>query len=67
MPELPEVETVRRSLARHVIGREIMAVRVFLPRLVKWPEPDLFAARLTGRTIREDITGRIFQRFCVGK
>ena len=59
MPELPEVETVRRSLARHVIGREIMAVRVFLPRLVKWPEPDLFAARLTGRTIREiDRTGK---------
>ena len=22
---------------------------------------------LTGRTVREDITSRIFQRFCVGK
>ncbi len=59
MPELPEVETVRRSLARHIAGREIMAVRVFLPRLVKWPESDLFCARLTGRTIREiDRTGK---------
>ena len=22
---------------------------------------------LTGRTVREDVTGRIFERFCVGK
>ena len=30
---------------------------------------DGFAAlgELTGRTVREDIVGRIFERFCVGK
>ncbi|HHN66827.1 MAG TPA: hypothetical protein ENK15_02160, partial [Thermopetrobacter sp.] len=27
MPELPEVETVRRGLAPHVTGRRIVAVR----------------------------------------
>jgi len=53
MPELPEVETVRRSLARCVPGRQIAAVRLLLPRLVKWPSPEAFAARLTGRRIRE--------------
>ena len=53
MPELPEVETVRRSLRRHLIGQTIVTAEVFLPRLVKWPEPDLFVTRLLGRTIRE--------------
>ncbi|WP_279280124.1 hypothetical protein [Pseudoflavonifractor sp. 524-17] len=24
-------------------------------------------AQLTGRSLREDVTNRIFQRFCVGK
>lgn len=35
MPELPEVETVRRTLADVVTGRKITAVQVFLPRLLK--------------------------------
>jgi formamidopyrimidine-DNA glycosylase len=33
MPELPEVETVRRGLMRHVIGRRIARVRVHETRL----------------------------------
>lgn len=36
MPELPEVETTRRVLAPHVLGRSIMAVEVREPRL-RWP------------------------------
>src|SRR6478672_6829791 len=36
MPELPEVETVRRSLLPHVVGARIDAVRVADPRL-RWP------------------------------
>src|SRR5258705_4698360 len=34
MPELPEVEVVRRGLAAHVTGRTISAVRVHHPRAV---------------------------------
>ena len=34
MPELPEVETVRRGLVPHVVGRRIVEVRVDDPRLV---------------------------------
>ena len=35
MPELPEVETVRRGLEHHVVGRTIDTVRVLHPRAVR--------------------------------
>jgi formamidopyrimidine-DNA glycosylase len=53
MPELPEVETVRAGLARHVVGRSVAAVEVRHPRAVRRHPgggADL-AARLTGQTI----------------
>ena len=55
MPELPEVETVRRSL-RSIIGRRVEAVEVAERRLRRLVALD-FAARLTGRTI-ENIVRR---------
>jgi len=51
MPELPEVETVCRTIAPHVIGRAIVSVDVRERRLRRPVAPDL-AARLAGRTIR---------------
>jgi formamidopyrimidine-DNA glycosylase len=53
VPELPEVEVVRRGLADHVLERKIAAVTVAHPRAVRRHEAggDDFAARLTGRTI----------------
>ena len=36
MPELPEVETTRRGLLPHVVGRAIARVEVREPRL-RWP------------------------------
>jgi formamidopyrimidine-DNA glycosylase len=50
MPELPEVETTRRGLAPHVVGRRIAAVRVYDPRL-RWPVPRNLGKRLAGRVI----------------
>ncbi|WP_028709416.1 bifunctional DNA-formamidopyrimidine glycosylase/DNA-(apurinic or apyrimidinic site) lyase [Propionicicella superfundia] len=52
MPELPEVETIRRGLAAHVTGRTITAVDVLHPRPVRSHPagPDGFALDLTGRT-----------------
>jgi len=55
MPELPEVETVRRSL-RPIIGRRIEAALVTEPRLRRRTADD-FACRLAGKTI-EDIERR---------
>ena len=37
MPELPEVETIRRQLAPHVEGRTIVRARIRDPR---WTRPD---------------------------
>lgn len=50
MPELPEVETTRRGLAPHVVGRRIVAVHVYDRRL-RWPVPADLAKCLAGRTI----------------
>ena len=52
MPELPEVEVVRRGLERLVVGREIESVTVLHPRAVRRHPagPADFAGRLTGAT-----------------
>jgi formamidopyrimidine-DNA glycosylase len=50
MPELPEVETVRRGLAPTMEGARIVAVEQRRPDL-RFPLPEQFAARLTGRRI----------------
>jgi formamidopyrimidine-DNA glycosylase len=53
MPELPEVEVVRRGLAEHVVGRTVELVEVLHPRAVRRHLPGAgdFAGRLAGRTI----------------
>jgi formamidopyrimidine-DNA glycosylase len=55
MPELPEVETVRRGLARWAVGRTIADVEVHGPRTVRRHAagPGDFAARLRGRRLEE--------------
>lgn len=50
MPELPEVETTRRGVAPHVVGRRIARLTVYDQRL-RWPVPADLAARITGRPI----------------
>ena len=53
MPELPEVEVVRRGLDAHVVGRTITGVDVLHLRPVRrhLAGPDDFAARLTGHRV----------------
>jgi len=53
VPELPEVETVRRGLERWVTGRTIDSVEVFHPRSVRRhvTGPEDFVAQLRGRTM----------------
>jgi formamidopyrimidine-DNA glycosylase len=53
MPELPEVEVVRRGLAKFVAGRTVAEVEVRHPRAVRrhLAGPADFAAALTGRTV----------------
>ncbi len=55
MPELPEVEVVRRGLQQHLTGRTITAVRVHHPRAVRRHEAG--AGDLTARLLGTGITG----------
>jgi formamidopyrimidine-DNA glycosylase len=50
MPELPEVETTRRGIAPHAVGRKIARLTVYDPRL-RWPVPADLSGKVQGRTI----------------
>ncbi|MFM7696693.1 MAG: DNA-formamidopyrimidine glycosylase family protein, partial [Vulcanococcus sp.] len=53
MPELPEVETVRRGLERQVVGFTVERVEVLRARAIASPPlPQLFCAALEGCTVR---------------
>ena len=51
MPELPEVEVVRRGLAATAVGRALAGVVRRAPAL-RWPIPDGLHERLAGRVLR---------------
>jgi formamidopyrimidine-DNA glycosylase len=52
MPELPEVETVRRGLQPVLEGARVIGVEARRPNL-RFPLPDRFAERLEGRRVAE--------------
>lgn len=56
MPELPEVETTRRGIAPHLIGRRITAVTL-RRRDLRWPIPPEVSELLPGQRI-EDVERR---------
>jgi formamidopyrimidine-DNA glycosylase len=51
MPELPEVETVRRRLAPHLVGRVVAEIEILDHRLTDPEPPAAVAARLAGSRI----------------
>ncbi len=51
MPELPEVETVRRSLESHLVGKMVTGIDLLLERILKKPEPKEFCGLLTNKKI----------------
>ena len=54
MPELPEVETVKRTLNELITGKTIESVEVRLPRIIQKPDdPHVFAQWLAGRTFQK--------------
>jgi formamidopyrimidine-DNA glycosylase len=59
MPELPEVETIRRQLAPHLEGRTLEQVEIRDPRWTRPVEPGIVAEQLTGATVeRVDRAGK---------
>ncbi|GGH14792.1 DNA-formamidopyrimidine glycosylase [Paenibacillus segetis] len=54
MPELPEVETVRRTLTELIVGKTIQSVTVSLPRIIQRPDDiKRFEIELIGHRILE--------------
>ena len=53
MPELPEVETIRRDLLPYLIGRTFERVDLYWPGVVKNMAPEEFQERLIGQAITD--------------
>lgn len=54
MPELPEVETIRKTLEKMILQKTIEKVSIFWPKIIKFPQDlDQFQKALEGQTIRK--------------
>ncbi|GEA16844.1 MAG: formamidopyrimidine-DNA glycosylase [Moorella sp. (in: firmicutes)] len=51
MPELPEVETIKRTLTPHLQGQTIAGVEVYHPGVIAVPDAATFIDLLTGKII----------------
>ena len=51
MPELPEVETVRRTLEHQIINEEIKDIKVYYDKIIENVSKDEFVTKLIGETI----------------
>jgi formamidopyrimidine-DNA glycosylase len=53
MPELPEVETIKRELEQAVVGKKITEVCVHHPAVIRQPSVDRFKKELAGAVIKK--------------
>lgn len=51
MPELPEVETVRRTLEEQAAGKEIIGIEIFMAKIIKMPSIEEFRRQIIDKTI----------------
>ncbi len=76
-PEVPAGDILTNARHADAVGRALRSVRAAREAMESGVTPDAVLTvteeamealgELTGRTVREDITNRIFARFCVGK
>ena len=66
MPELPEVETTRRGIAPHILGKRITAVLVRQPRL-RWPVSEDLSQSITGSRFEAIDRRAKYLLFCTGQ
>ena len=52
MPELPEVETIRRDLAKLIVGRKVLGIETNSPKQVQ-PSLEMVKKAITGTTIKK--------------
>lgn len=53
LPELPEVETIKNTLAPKIRGKEFVEVQVKLPKVIASPSPETFCQELKRKTVTE--------------
>jgi formamidopyrimidine-DNA glycosylase len=51
MPELPEVEVIRRELEPLISGKTFARPLLHMPTTIEYPSPERFASDLTGQTV----------------
>lgn len=51
MPELPEVETIKREIEKKIVGKKITGVIINNPRVIREPSPREFAEGLQGKAV----------------
>lgn len=51
MPELPEVETIRRIIEPQVKVQRVLSADIRNPQVIAYPEREAFTALITGRTV----------------
>lgn len=51
MPELPEVETIRRQLQKSILGKKIIDIKVSRPKVIKEPSVNAFKKGVKGASI----------------
>ncbi|MDD5560881.1 MAG: DNA-formamidopyrimidine glycosylase [Candidatus Omnitrophica bacterium] len=52
MPELPEVETIKRDLQKVILGRKITKVCIYNPAVIRQPLPSAFKKHLKGLVVK---------------
>lgn len=55
MPELPEVETIRRGLEKRILAKKINRVEINTDRMVKKPSPKRFKEEVEGKNFTQVI------------
>lgn len=53
MPELPEVETVRRGLEKELVNRKIVDVLIYYPNIIAKPTVEEFKKQIKNQTIHK--------------
>ena len=53
MPELPEVETVKETLKKQVLGKKVKNVHIYYKNIISAPQSDLFIKNLIGEKIND--------------
>ena len=77
LPEVPAGEILTNALQADAVSRALDSIRAALSAMEQGCTPDIVLTEsetamaalgeLSGKNIREDVTDRIFRRFCVGK